>query len=98
MKLTTALSALALIAIANAAVTGYCTPGLNYCSGVLNDVGDNNAAISDALRRSGHSSAISYPGVWGYFLFRCNGDQSLDVIQECDLGCRNNGAGNSDTC
>lgn len=43
MKLTTALGVFALIATANAAVTGYCTPGFNYCSGVLDDVGELGA-------------------------------------------------------
>ncbi|GCB26970.1 hypothetical protein AAWM_09855 [Aspergillus awamori] len=98
MKLTTALGVFALIATANAAVTGYCTPGFNYCSGVLDDVGDNDAAISDALRRSGHSNVIQWQGLWVYYLFHCNDDQSLTVVQECQSGCQNNGKGNTDIC
>ncbi|OJJ75277.1 hypothetical protein ASPBRDRAFT_53206 [Aspergillus brasiliensis CBS 101740] len=98
MKLATVFSAIALIATANAAVTGYCTPGMDYCSGVLDDVGDNDAAISDALRRSGHANTIQLPGIWNYFLFHCNDDKSLTVVKTCAFPCHNNGAGQSDSC
>lgn len=40
MKLLAVFGALGLSATANAAVTATCTPGLNYCSGVLEDVGE----------------------------------------------------------
>ncbi|GAT27614.1 hypothetical protein RIB2604_02113080 [Aspergillus luchuensis] len=40
MKLLAVFGALALSATANAAVTATCTPGLDYCAGVLLDVGE----------------------------------------------------------
>ncbi|GFN15290.1 hypothetical protein AtubIFM55763_009713 [Aspergillus tubingensis] len=98
MKFTTALGAFALIATANAAVTGYCTPGFNYCDGVLDDVGDNDAAIMDALRRFGDVPDVRNRTSWRWFLFHCNDDHSLTVVERCYDGCQNNGKGNTDTC
>ncbi|CAK43518.1 uncharacterized protein AlacWU_07405 [Aspergillus niger] len=99
MKLTTtAFGTFALIAAANAAVTGHCTPGLNYCSRVLEDVGGNHAAIADGLTRDGYTSAAQYPVMWNEFLFHCNNDQSISVVGACYGSCRNNGSGQSDTC
>lgn len=66
MKLTTtAFGTFALIAAANAAVTGHCTPGLNYCSRVLEDVGELDSAYTMAFRedtdiyKGGNHAAIA---------------------------------------
>ncbi|CAK43513.1 uncharacterized protein BO96DRAFT_164007 [Aspergillus niger CBS 101883] len=93
MKFIPALGALALAASANAAVTGNCTPGLDYCSSVLGDVGGNDAAIVDALNRAGQGGNAP----WSGYLFHCNADKSL-TASVCVFGCANQGAGQSDMC
>ncbi|RAH52304.1 hypothetical protein BO85DRAFT_431963 [Aspergillus piperis CBS 112811] len=100
MKPTSAFATIALtFAVSvNAAATGYCDPGLNYCSSVLNDVGNNDSAIRDALKSHGNDFAAKAPALWSNFLFHCNDDRSLTVVESCVGFCQNNGVGNSDTC
>ncbi|XRM43808.1 hypothetical protein ABZX51_006963 [Aspergillus tubingensis] len=100
MKVTAAIGTFifTLSTAVNAAVTGNCTPGMNYCQSVLDDVGGNRDAMHDAIVRWGSPEAARYPGVWGIYLFHCNADKSLSVIEECHIGCWNSGAGKSDVC
>ncbi|RAH58807.1 hypothetical protein BO85DRAFT_519620 [Aspergillus piperis CBS 112811] len=98
MKLLAVFGTLALSATANAAVTATCTPGLNYCSGVLEDVGSNGDAIEDALRRYGLGNNSGHTGLWPYYVFHCNNDHTLTVVEHCQLGCLNHGKGQNDSC
>ncbi|BCS03120.1 uncharacterized protein AKAW2_61384S [Aspergillus luchuensis] len=100
MKFTATIGALmfSLLASVSAAVTGNCTPGMNYCQVVLDNVGGNQDAMHDAIIRWGSPESARYPGLWGKYLFHCNADKSLSVVEECHVICINSGAGKSDVC
>ncbi|PLB44177.1 hypothetical protein P170DRAFT_479944 [Aspergillus steynii IBT 23096] len=98
MKFTATIVAAAL-AFTGSVSAATCTPGLDYCTDVLQDVdGANKDAIRQELRNKGEVFLSNAPGVWSGLLFHCNNDHSISLADKCAGGCINAGAGKSDIC
>ncbi|KAE8155096.1 hypothetical protein BDV25DRAFT_135139 [Aspergillus avenaceus] len=91
-------TAMTLTVAVHAGRPGNCPHGLNYCASALNYVGGNDDAIEDALREAGHPDIAVLPGLWYFWLFHCNPDESLRVIERCNNNCIGQGVGKSDIC
>ncbi|RAL11805.1 uncharacterized protein BO97DRAFT_425104 [Aspergillus homomorphus CBS 101889] len=98
MKLLTTLivNALALTASVQARD---CTPGMNYCAGVLDDVDTRyNALMDSAIKQKYGNEWWSFVNQKGDFLYHCESGGGISIVSGCSWGCVNNGAGQSDTC
>ncbi|OGM50947.1 hypothetical protein ABOM_000730 [Aspergillus bombycis] len=79
--------------------TADCKPGFNYCAKTLNDRGDANSAIGDALRASGHEVKAGLPGTWDNLIFHCNDDYTLKLVEQCNGSfCVDGGLNKNDYC
>ncbi|PGH07930.1 hypothetical protein AJ79_06138 [Helicocarpus griseus UAMH5409] len=81
----------ACMALANSAVAVHCTQGLNYCGTTLTYID------FDFYRPK-----IGQLGQWNIlqdFLYRCNANGEISLIQKCEGGaCVNGGGGKNDYC
>ncbi|OJJ66771.1 hypothetical protein ASPBRDRAFT_137179 [Aspergillus brasiliensis CBS 101740] len=83
----------------HAGATANCKPGFNYCASTLNNRGDADSAIRDALRAAGYGFTVKAPGLWGNILFHCNNDYTLKVVKQCNAAlCVDAGVNKSDYC
>ncbi|KAK1770395.1 hypothetical protein QBC33DRAFT_566834 [Phialemonium atrogriseum] len=83
-----------LLFLAGGAMARNCTPGLNYCGSTLNNIGNYQGQIDQALHDAGRANGGSDD------LFHCVGGDSgvIDWIGYCPNGCRDNGKDVSDSC
>ncbi|PYH72045.1 uncharacterized protein BO88DRAFT_412170 [Aspergillus vadensis CBS 113365] len=80
--------------------TADCKPGYNYCAKTLNNRGDADSAIRDALRAAGYSNAkVNSVGAWNDIIYHCNDDYTLKVVKQCDAAyCVDGGLNKDDYC
>ncbi|PYI02786.1 hypothetical protein BO78DRAFT_422219 [Aspergillus sclerotiicarbonarius CBS 121057] len=73
-----------------------CTAGLNYCGEVLLDVGNPMMfAQIEAKYPDAYELDIVSPTM---YLWHCNADGSVTMLEKCIWDCVNAGAGNTDYC
>ncbi|PWY67795.1 hypothetical protein BO83DRAFT_450761 [Aspergillus eucalypticola CBS 122712] len=84
-----------------AGATANCKPGFNYCASTLNQLGDADSAIREALRAADYNSIrVNSPGTWNNLVFHCNDDHTLKVETQCEseAWCVDGGVGKNDYC
>ncbi|PYI24460.1 hypothetical protein BO99DRAFT_408494 [Aspergillus violaceofuscus CBS 115571] len=99
MKLIATLIATTL-ALAASVQAADCTTGLNYCSGVLDDVDPRYNAIMRNLivQRNGQHWWTGISDTPDDYLYHCESGGQITIVQDCQWGCVNAGAGSSDYC
>ncbi|XRM40429.1 hypothetical protein ABZX51_003749 [Aspergillus tubingensis] len=106
MRFTALIAAIMALAGSAAAqcpagATSNCKPGFNYCASTLNQLGDADSAIREAMRAAGYDSIkVKNAGLWADLVFHCNDDHTLKVQEECGVNawCVDGGVGQNDYC
>ncbi|RAH54813.1 hypothetical protein BO85DRAFT_522716 [Aspergillus piperis CBS 112811] len=97
MKLLPTLVAGAL-ALTTSVQAANCNAGLNYCANILKSIDSkyiNLMTAAIAEKYTEFNSAIAHPM---YYLWHCNADGSVSIVEKCTWGCEDAGPGNSDYC
>ncbi|OJZ90840.1 hypothetical protein ASPFODRAFT_67810 [Aspergillus luchuensis CBS 106.47] len=83
----------------HAGATADCKPGFNYCASTLQNRGEATSAIRVALTAGGYEGRVNTPGIWGPFIFHCNDDYTLTLVETCENSdCVDGGLNKNDHC